>query len=70
MFEAKTFEKNNKSVSIELVDEEFVAQFYNNNELVGIISYTNKSWSYVTSAAENWLNDILTESTVRRYSNY
>ena len=68
MFEAKVFKKNNKSVSIELVDEEFVAEFYNNNELIGIIPYPNKSWSYVTSAAENWLDDILTESTVRKYS--
>lgn len=68
MFEEKVFKKNNKSVSIELVDEEFVAQFYSNNELIGIISYPNKSWFYVTSAAENWLDDILTESTVRRYS--
>ncbi len=68
MFEAKVFKRNNKSVSIELVDEEFVAQFHSNNELIGIISYPNKSWNYVTSAAENWLDDILIESTVRKYS--
>ena len=63
------FEKDNRLAVITLVDDEYLmCSFFQNNVIVGTIDYPDKHRTYVTDAAENWINDVMTEETVKNYT--
>jgi hypothetical protein len=70
MFKAiKVFEQENRKATINLTDEIFEVIFLENGKIVGTIEYTDKSYHYVSDAAENWVTGIMTKETVKRYQN-
>jgi len=63
------YQKDNRLALITLVDDEFlVCSFFEDDTIVGRIDYPNKSRNYVTDAAENWINGIMTSETVKNYT--
>lgn len=63
------FEKDNRLAVITLVDDEYLmCSFFQNNVIVGTIDYPDKHRTYVTDAAKNWINGIMTEETVKNYT--
>ena len=63
------FEKENRLAVITLIDDEYLmCSFFQDNKIVGTIDYPSKSRNYVTDAAENWINGIMTEKTVKNYT--
>jgi hypothetical protein len=64
------FEKDNRLALISLVDDEYLmCSFFQDDKIVGRIDYPDKDRSYVTDAAENWINKIMTVDTVQEYTN-
>jgi len=63
------FEKDNRLAVITLVDDKYLmCSFFQNNVIVGTIDYPDKHRTYVTDAAENWINGVMTEETVKNYT--
>jgi len=63
------FEKDNKRAIINLVDDDFLmCSFYEDEKLIGAIEYPDKSYFYVKSAAQNWIENVMTSETVRNYT--
>lgn len=63
------FEKDNRLAIITLVDDEYLmCSFFQDDQIVGAIDYPNKNRTYVTDAAENWINGVMTETTVKNYT--
>lgn len=61
-------ELNRLSV-INLVDDEFLqCSFYEHGQIVGIIPYYDKSFTYVKDASNNWCQGIMTIETVKGYT--
>jgi len=61
--------ENNKTASISIMDDEVLMLVcYENNEYIGTIHYPNNSFHYVKDAANNYINGILTNEVVRKYS--
>ena len=62
------FKKDNRRAIINLVDSEYLmCSFYENDRTVGEIEYPDKSYYYVKDAAENWIEGIMTDDTVKMY---
>ncbi len=49
-------------------NEILVVEFFLDGCRVGEIEYPNNSYSYVRDAADNWVTGIMTEDTVKEYS--
>jgi hypothetical protein len=63
-----TLKNENKQSHIFVNNKEvFIVEFYENNKRVGEIEYTNKSYHYVSDAAENWVTGILAVDTIKHY---
>jgi hypothetical protein len=63
------FERDNKLAVISFVDDEYLmCSFFEDEKVVGRIEYPNKSRSYVVDAAQNWLNGVMTNETVKKYT--
>ena len=63
------FEKENRLAVITLVDDEYLmCSFFQDDQIVGTIDYPSKHRTYVTDAAENWINGIMTEQAVKNYT--
>ena len=63
------FENDNKLAIISFVDDEYLmCSFFEDEKVVGRIEYPNKSRSYVVDAAQNWLNGVMTNETVKKYT--
>ena len=63
------FQKENRRAVINLIDSEFLqCTFYEDGSIVGAIEYPDKSYHYVRDAAENWINCIMTNDTVKNYT--
>lgn len=63
------FERDNKLAVISFVDDEYLmCSFFEDEKVVGRIEYPDKSRSYVVDAAQNWLNGVMTNETVKKYT--
>lgn len=63
----KTFRKETKHADIGIRGETLFVEFFDNNKSIGEIEYSNFSYAYVESAAENWITGVMTVETIRFY---
>ncbi len=57
-----------KKAVMRISKEILVVEFFLNGERVGEIEYPNNSYPYVRDAAENWVIGVMTEDTIKKYS--
>jgi hypothetical protein len=57
-----------KKAVMRISNEILVVEFFLDGYRVGEIEYPNNSYPYVRDAADNWVTGIMTEDTVKKYS--
>ena len=57
----------NRDTKIKRVGNKVYVEFYENDKMLGIIDYSDKSMYYVEDAVENFRTGIMTEETINRY---
>ena len=56
-----------RDTKIKRIGDDVHVEFYENNIMLGVIDYSDKSMYYVESAIENFLDGILNYDTVDRF---
>jgi hypothetical protein len=67
-----TFTNNcgSKKSVVRISKEVLIVDFYHNDKCIGEIEYPNNSYPYVRDAAENWVNGVMNEDTIYKYSHF
>ena len=58
----------NRDTKYKKVGDKHYVEFYEDNKLLGLIDYSDKSMHYVEDAIENFRTGIMTEDTIKTYN--
>tara|TARA_B100001057_G_C22401919_1_gene776283 strand:+ start:386 stop:589 length:204 start_codon:yes stop_codon:yes gene_type:complete len=56
-----------RDTKIKRVGNKVYVEFYEDNRMIGLIDYSDKSLYYVEDAIENFISGIMTTETIDRY---
>jgi len=59
---------DNRDTKLKKMGDEVYVEFYEDNKMIGMIDYSDKSMYYVEDAVENFLIGIMTTETIQRYN--
>jgi len=64
-----TNEDQSRRSVINFVEHEYLqCTFYEHDRLVGCIPYFDKNYSYVKSAADNWITGVMTHEVIKEHT--
>jgi len=58
----------NRDTKYKKVGDKHYVEFYEDNKLLGLIDYSDKSMHYVEDAIENFRTGIMTKDTIKTYN--
>lgn len=58
----------NRDTKYKKVGDKHYVEFYEDNKLLGLIDYSDKSMHYVEDAIENFRTGIMTADTIKTYN--
>jgi hypothetical protein len=61
------YERENKTAAVFSRDDIYEVDFYEDRQLIGTVSYPDKSIYYVEDAAYNYVTGVMTKETVEKY---
>lgn len=56
-----------RDTKIKRVGNKVYVEFYEDNRMIGLIDYSDKSLHYVEDAIENFISGLMTTETIDRY---